>query len=101
MQTSRWLLHLVSALLGRLPANIPISEKELPAEITLFNDIIVSDGGLTLDTSTKTHHGKVLDELTTKSTSANQKYLQKWQGIWVCMEGNCCHSWQFTARQQC
>ena len=70
------LLH-HKGLVACLPANIPISEEELPAEIALFDDIIISDCDLTLSTNSKTHHGKIFDEFTTQSTSTNQKYLQK------------------------
>lgn len=59
-----------------LPANIPVTEQELPAKIALFNYIVISDGDLTLVADTKTHHRKVLDELTTKRTGTDQKHLQ-------------------------
>ena len=72
-------------LFGCLPANVPISEEELPAEIALFNDIIIGDCDLTLSTNSKTHHGKVFDEFTTQSTSTNQKYLQK-QAQSLCLQ---------------
>lgn len=66
-----------------LPANVPVTEQELPAEIALFDYIVIGDGDLTLGANTKTHHCKVLDELTTKSASTDQKHLQKGQAMTV------------------
>jgi len=58
-----------------LPANVPVSKKELSAQVALFNDIIISDCDLTLAYS-QTHHCKVFDELTSKSSSPDKEHLQ-------------------------
>ncbi len=59
-----------------LPANVPVSEKELSAQVALFNDIIISDCDLTLRAYSQTHHCKVFDELTSQGSSPNKEYLQ-------------------------
>jgi len=59
-----------------LPANVPVSEKELSAQVALFNDIIIGDCDLAPGAYSQTHHCKVFYELTSQGSSPNKKYLQ-------------------------
>lgn len=59
-----------------LPANVPVSEQELSAQVALLNDIVISDCDLTLGAYSQTQHGKVFDELTSQGSSPNKKHLQ-------------------------
>ena len=63
-----------------LPADVPVSEQELSAQVALFNDIIISDSDQALGAYSQTHHCKVFDKLTSQGSSPNKKYLQTTSG---------------------
>ena len=72
-----------------LPSNVPVSKQELPAEITLLNDVIISYGHQALVTTCHAHHGKVLEELTAQGTSSHQEQLQ---GLQLLLDAAAKHS---------
>ena len=57
-------------------ANVPITEEELPAEIGLFDDVVICDSQQTARASRDAHHGKILQELAAQGTSAHKENLQ-------------------------
>ena len=61
---------------GRIPANIPVAEEELPAEIGFFYGVVVRDGCEPLRPDGYTHHGKVLEELAAQCPRTHQKHFQ-------------------------
>ena len=63
-----------------LPADVPVSEQELSAQVALFDDIIISDSDQALAAHPQAHHCKVFDELTSQGSSPNKKYLQTTSG---------------------
>mmetsp|Transcript_3626 Transcript_3626/g.14809 ORF Transcript_3626/g.14809 Transcript_3626/m.14809 type:complete len:630 (+) Transcript_3626:2928-4817(+) len=56
-------------------ADVPIAEEELPREVGLLNDVVVSDGHLAVSAAGQAHERKVLDELAAKRAGADQENL--------------------------
>ena len=55
--------------------NVPRSEKELTIQVTLLNDVHVSDVDHTPFTTSHAHHGKVLEQFAAYCTCSNlEKY---------------------------
>ena len=57
------------------PANIPIPEQELPAEVALFDDVVVGESDKARLAGSNAHACKVLHKLAAQSSSTNQKEL--------------------------
>jgi hypothetical protein len=55
---------LLDAALKLSPADVPISEKELPAEVAFLNDVIIRHSYQALVPASDAHHGKILQKLT-------------------------------------
>ena len=60
---------------GRSPANVPVPEEELPAEVALLDDVIICESDKTRFAGGNTHAGKVLHELATQGSSTHQEQL--------------------------
>mmetsp|Transcript_47908 Transcript_47908/g.124379 ORF Transcript_47908/g.124379 Transcript_47908/m.124379 type:complete len:270 (-) Transcript_47908:1088-1897(-) len=60
--------------------NVPVSEKELPRQIGSFNYIVICNNDFSAIT-TNTHHRKILQELTSQSTSTNHKILKRFNAL--------------------
>lgn len=58
-------------------SNVPVAEEELPAEVTLLDDVIVSDGDEAVVAAADAHHCKVLQELTAQGARTDQEQLER------------------------
>lgn len=70
-------------------ADVPVAEEELPAEVTLLNDIIIRHSYQPVIPTADAHHCEVLEELTAQGTGTNQEQLQGLQLLLLGAPNDC------------
>lgn len=68
--------QMTTTLLHSTPANVPVAEEELAAEVALLNGVIVGERDEAGVVGGHAHHGEVLDELAAQRAGAHQEGAQ-------------------------
>ena len=63
----------------RVPADVPVPEEELAAEVGLLDDVVVGHHQLAGRAGCEPHHGQVLEELAPQRARAHQEHAQRLQ----------------------